>query len=65
MPPFYLCNCTLSPPAAAGLISTESYQCDPTTCQPPACMCPSNRPPGGLTSAEIPQFILVSTRLLS
>lgn len=48
------------PPYTAGeLISTASYSCDPATCQPPECLCPSNTPPGGLTPSQIPQFVLV------
>ena len=48
-------------PMAGDLVSTASYTCDPSTCLPPACMCAANNPPGGLTSAQMPQFILVSS----
>ncbi|KAL4423899.1 hypothetical protein ABPG75_001200 [Micractinium tetrahymenae] len=46
--------------AAADVVSTDTYHCDPTTCTPPDCMCASYSPPGGLTAAQIPQFILLS-----
>ncbi|KAL4434794.1 hypothetical protein ABPG77_005321 [Micractinium sp. CCAP 211/92] len=46
--------------AAAGIVSTDTYHCDPTTCMPPECLCASNSPPGNLTADEIPQFVLLS-----
>ena len=48
-----------APTAAGDLVSTATYTCDPSTCLPPACMCAVNNPPGGLSAAQIPQFILV------
>ena len=47
------------PPPTADIVSTDTYKCDPTVCKPPGCMCASNSPPGNLTKAQIPQFILV------
>ncbi len=44
---------------AGDLVSTATYTCDPSTCVPPGCMCAANNPPGGLSSAQMPQFILV------
>lgn len=35
------------------------YRC-PGTCRPPACVCPSPDPPGGLRPEETPQFILLT-----
>ncbi|KAH7622737.1 hypothetical protein Ndes2526B_g03576 [Nannochloris sp. 'desiccata'] len=36
------------------------YNCNSTNCAPPACMCASNSPPGGLAPADTPQFILLT-----
>ena len=36
------------------------YTCDPKTCKPPKCLCAQNNPPGGLTTQQVPQFVLVS-----
>lgn len=47
-------------PPAAGIVATDSYTCDPAACRPPACLCASNSPPGGLSPQQIPQFVLVS-----
>ncbi|KAJ3032071.1 UNVERIFIED_CONTAM: hypothetical protein HDU68_006844 [Siphonaria sp. JEL0065] len=38
----------------------RGYRCDPTTCVPPACLCPSFSPPGGLSIENTPQFILIT-----
>jgi hypothetical protein len=43
-----------------GLITTDTYKCDPTTCQLPECQCATNKPPGGLSPGQIPQFVLLS-----
>ncbi|KAJ3069113.1 hypothetical protein HDU98_007813 [Podochytrium sp. JEL0797] len=34
--------------------------CDVTQCTPPTCLCPSFNPPGNLSLAETPQFILIT-----
>ena len=50
-----------APPAAQdnGLVTTATYKCDPATCQLPECQCATNKPPGGLSPDQIPQFVLV------
>lgn len=44
---------------AETVVGPEWYSCDPTTCKPPNCTCPSDSSPGGLTTAETPQFVLI------
>jgi LysM repeat protein/peptidoglycan/xylan/chitin deacetylase (PgdA/CDA1 family) len=37
------------------------YSCDPAKCTSAAkCQCPSNAAPGGLATADVPQFVLIS-----
>lgn len=36
------------------------YDCNPTNCATPNCMCASSSPPGGLAAADTPQFILLT-----
>lgn len=45
-----------------GLVTTATYKCDPATCQLPECQCATNKPPGGLSPDQIPQFVLVRER---
>lgn len=47
----------LSLPLCAG---ARAYSCDESACKSPDCMCPSTKPPGGLSPKDIPQFVLIS-----
>ncbi|KAJ3067861.1 hypothetical protein HDU98_008952 [Podochytrium sp. JEL0797] len=41
-------------------LSPKYPGCNPTVCKPPACLCPSFNPPGNLSLAETPQFLLIT-----
>eukprot|EP00887_Chlorella_sp_A99_P001211 scaffold14.g1211.t1 len=51
--PWYTCNPGTSSSDTASRVSQAAV------CAPPACLCPMNNPPGGLTPAQIPQFVLI------
>jgi hypothetical protein len=38
--------------------AAANYTCDPTKCKLPNCACASTEPPGGLTPAETPMFVV-------
>ena len=40
--------------------AARAYSCDESACKSPDCMCPSTKPPGGLSPKDIPQFVLIS-----
>jgi hypothetical protein len=44
----------------AGAAATRAYTCDESACKSPDCMCPSSKPPSGLSPKDIPQFVLIS-----
>lgn len=45
----------------ANVASTPyKYQCDPDRCQPPNCLCASNKPPAGLQPIEVPQMVMLT-----
>ncbi|OZJ01696.1 hypothetical protein BZG36_05489, partial [Bifiguratus adelaidae] len=45
--------------AQAGQASA-AYSCDATACKPPACLCASQTPPGGIAPKDAPQFVTVT-----
>lgn len=47
------------PPPPLAAIGPDWYSCNPTACLAPDCMCPDDNPPGGLTPAQTPMFVLV------
>lgn len=43
-----------------GGASAAGYNCDSNSCKPPACLCASTKPPGGLALSDVPQFITLT-----
>ena len=37
-----------------------AYSCNTSVCKLPACKCPTNVPPGGLSAAQTPQLIMLT-----
>ncbi|KAI9199630.1 uncharacterized protein BJ171DRAFT_562624 [Polychytrium aggregatum] len=45
---------------AGNVTNNANYQCPQDTCVPPACLCASQSPPGGLQPKQVPQFITLT-----
>lgn len=52
---------TKFPCDVSNVLSTPyQYNCDPSTCKPPTCVCASRSPPGGLAPSNTPQMVMLT-----
>lgn len=42
------------------VLAVSAISCDTSSCKPPACMCPSLNPPGGILPTDAPQFVTLT-----